>query len=200
MRSSASECASCSAPGGSSPSSAQDQRRRRLEQPDERPQADEEPAHGRRDGERRPLRVAERDPLRHELADHDVQVGDDQEREDHGEDRRHHRVELVREHLLAERADREARDGHAELHRRDEARRVAVIRSTARARRFPWCSSSMIRVRRDVTRPYSAATKNAFSRMRPSRASSSRPKVTRAPKARAYWAADRRPRESEGGV
>ena len=35
----------------------------------------------------------------------------------------------------------------------------------------------MIRVRRDVTRPYSAATKNAFSRISPSRASSSRTKV-----------------------
>ena len=44
---------------------------------------------GRRDRERGSLRVAERDPLRHELADHDVQVGDDQQREDHGEERRH---------------------------------------------------------------------------------------------------------------
>ena len=50
---------------------------------------------------------------------------------------------------------------------------LPVIRSTARARRLPSCSSSMIRVRRDVTRPYSAATKNAFSSTSPSRASSS---------------------------
>ena len=38
-----------------------------------------------------------------------------------------------------------------------------VIRRTARARLFPSCSSSRMRVRREVTRPYSAATKNAFS-------------------------------------
>ena len=50
----------------------------------------------------------------------------------------------------------------------------AVIRSTARARRLPSRSSSRMRVRRDVTRLYSAATKNAFSRISPARASSSR--------------------------
>ena len=41
-----------------------------------------------------------------------------------------------------------------------------VIRSTSRARRLPWWCSSMIRVRRAVTRPYSAATKSALSRIR----------------------------------
>ena len=59
--------------------------------------------------ERRPLGMAERDPLRDELADHDLEVGDDQERDDHREERRHHRVETMREHLLAERTDRQAR-------------------------------------------------------------------------------------------
>ena len=72
----------------------------------------------------------------------------------------------------------------------------AVIRRTARARRLPSCSSSMIRVRREVTRPYSAATKNAFRSSRPARASNSRTKVMRRFPARAYWAAVRRPRES----
>ena len=52
-----------------------------------------------------------------------------------------------------------------------------VIRMTARARLLPSCSSSMIRVRRDVTRPYSAATKNPFRRSRPTRASICRRKV-----------------------
>ncbi len=74
----------------------------------------------------------------------------------------------------------------------------AVIRSTARAPRLPSCSSSMIRVRRDVTRPYSAATKNAFRSSRPTRASISSRKVMRRFPARAYWAAVRRPRESSG--
>ena len=80
---------------------------RALQEPDERLEEDEEPAHGRRHRKRDPLRVAERDPLRDELADHDVQVGDDQQREDHGEDRRQRRLEQVREHLLAEGADTE---------------------------------------------------------------------------------------------
>ena len=44
----------------------------------------------------------------------------------------------------------------------------AVMRSTcARARGCPARSSSRIRVRREVTRPYSAATKNAFSSDQP---------------------------------
>src|SRR3954451_10231035 len=53
----------------------------------------------------------------------------------------------------------------------------------------------MIRVRRAVTRPYSAATKKAFSTSRPRRASSSSARVMRLRplRARAYWAAARRP-------
>ena len=35
----------------------------------------------------------------------------------------------------------------------------AVMPSTTRARRFPSCTSSCMRVRRTVTSPYSAATK-----------------------------------------
>ncbi len=125
MRSSASECASCSAPGGWSPSA-----RRRNDDDSCSSQTSgaedrEEGAHGRRDRQRGPLRVAERDPLRHELADHDVQIRDDQQRDDHREHRRHKGVELVGEHLLAERADPEARHRHAELHGSDEPRRVA---------------------------------------------------------------------------
>ena len=69
--------------------------------------------------------MTERDPLRYELADHDVQVGDDQEGQDHCEHRGHYRVELVREQLLAEGADPEARHRDPELHRGDEPRRVA---------------------------------------------------------------------------
>ena len=107
---------------------AQHELGRALQQPDQRPKHEEEAAHRRRDGERRPLGMAERDPLRHELADHDVEEGDDQQRED----RRRanvamHRLEEVREHRLAEGADRQRGERDAELHRRDELRRVAVI-------------------------------------------------------------------------
>ena len=52
-----------------------------------------------------------------------------------------------------------------------------VIRSTARARRFPSRSSSRMRVRREVTSPYSAATKNAFRRISATSASSSSPRL-----------------------
>ena len=57
----------------------------------------------------------------------------------------------------------------------------AVIRSTARARRLPSCSSSMIRVRREVTRPYSAATKNAFRKQQAQRGPASRAAKVTAP-------------------
>ena len=107
------------------PQHAQDQLGRFLKQPDQRPEDEEEPADRGRQPERRPLGMAERDPFRHELADHDVQVRDDQQREDDGEERRHHRVETAREHLFAECADGQRGDRHAELHRGDEARRVA---------------------------------------------------------------------------
>ena len=48
------------------------------------------PRTGVGDGERRPFRVAERDRLRHELADHDVEEREDQVREDHRDDGREH--------------------------------------------------------------------------------------------------------------
>jgi len=54
-----------------------------------------------------------------------VQVGDDQQRQDHGEDRGHQPVELLGEHLLAEGTDRQAGERDAKLHRGDEPRRVA---------------------------------------------------------------------------
>ena len=102
----------------------QDHLGRPLEQPDQRPEHDEEHADGARDPEGGALRVPERDPLGNELADHHVQVRDHEQREHDGEERRHDRVEAVGEHLLAERADRQGRDRHAQLHRGDEPRRV----------------------------------------------------------------------------
>jgi len=71
------------------------------------------------------FRVAERDALRHELADHDMEEGQDQVREQDGKHGRHHRVERLRERVLAEGADTQRRERDAELHRRDELRRVA---------------------------------------------------------------------------
>ncbi len=107
------------------PEQAQDEFGRALEQPDQRPEHREEQPHRSRHRERDALGVAKRDSLRHQLADHHVQEGDDQEGEGNRQDARHHRVEAVREHLLAESADCQARDRDAELHRRDETRRVA---------------------------------------------------------------------------
>ena len=58
----------------------------------------------------------------------------------------------------------------------------AVIVSTARARRLPSASISRMRVRRAVTSPYSAATKNPFSRISTATASSSRKVFTSTPR------------------
>ena len=96
----------------------------RLQDPDHRLEDDDEAAHRRRDGERHPLRVLERDALRNKLADDDVEERDDQERERKGDHRREDRVEHPGEHLLAESTNRQAGRRHAELHRGDEARRV----------------------------------------------------------------------------
>ena len=96
-----------------------------LEHPDQGLEDEEEHAHGRRDPERDPLGVAERDALRNELADHHVEERDDQEREQYSEDGREPLVEQPRKHRLAERADRERGERHPELHRGDEVRRVA---------------------------------------------------------------------------
>ncbi len=53
-----------------------------------------------------------------------MQEGDDQERERERDQGRKDRVEDLRQRLLAEGADGQARRRHAELHRRDEPRRV----------------------------------------------------------------------------
>ena len=98
---------------------------RALQEPDQRLEDEEEGPHGNRDAERDPLRVAEGEPLRHELADDDVHERDDQEREQHREERAEPDPEQIRQDLLADRADRERRERDAELHRGDEVRRIA---------------------------------------------------------------------------
>ena len=87
------------------PHRAQDQLGRPLEDPDQRPEEDEEPTHRRRDGQRHALGVLQGHALGDELADDDVQERDDQEREDDREDRRHPGVEEVLEHRLAQGTD-----------------------------------------------------------------------------------------------
>ena len=68
--------------------------------------------------------MAEGDALGNELADHDVEVRDHEEGERERDERRGDRLEDVGEDGLAESTDGQARDGHAELHRGDEPRRV----------------------------------------------------------------------------
>ena len=98
---------------------------RSLQEPDQRLEDEEEGAHRNRDAERDPLGVAEREALRHELTDDDVHERDDQEREQDRDERAEVHAEQVRQHLLADRADRERCERDAELHRGDEMRRVA---------------------------------------------------------------------------
>ncbi len=68
--------------------------------------------------------MAERDALRDQLADDHVEVRDQQEREEDGDDRRRDRVEDVREDGLAQGTDGQARERDAELHGGDEVVRV----------------------------------------------------------------------------
>jgi len=95
------------------PQGAQDELGRALKDPDQRPEHREERADRRRDDERGRLGVPERHALRNELADHDVQERDHEEGEDHREQRGHDRVEHLRQRVLAEGADREARQRDA---------------------------------------------------------------------------------------
>ena len=69
--------------------------------------------------------MAERGALRHELAEDDVEEAEDGVGDDDGEDGRHPLVELARQRRLAEGADAQRRERDAELHRRDEAARIA---------------------------------------------------------------------------
>jgi hypothetical protein len=69
--------------------------------------------------------VAERRTLRHELAEDDVEEAEDGVREHDRQRGRHPLVELARERRLAEGADTQGRERDAELHRGDEAARVA---------------------------------------------------------------------------
>src|SRR6202008_809602 len=103
------------------PERLQDRVRRGLQQPDRRTEDRQEPAHRSRDPQGRPLRMAERSTLWHELAEDDVEEAEDRVRDDDGEDRRHPLVELVGEGLLAERTDTQGGERDAELHRGDEA-------------------------------------------------------------------------------
>ena len=124
---------------------------RSSQEPDQRTRHGEERPHRRGDRQRGPLRVPERDRLRHELADHDVEERDDQVREHHREHGRDHRVERARERVLAESTDPQRGERDAELHRGDEPRRrVGDPEHLARAPVSP-SASSCIRVRRTVT-------------------------------------------------
>jgi len=117
MRSSASDSGSRSALGGSRPSRWSTASVDRRSTPDERGEEREEGAHGRSHPERGALRVAESDALRHELSDHDVEVGEDQIRKEDGERRRQPRLERACERLLAECTDTQRGERDAELHR-----------------------------------------------------------------------------------
>ena len=76
-----------------------------LEDPDQRLEDDEEPARRAWTRPGRGLRVPEGDALRDQLADDDVEVRDEQEREAEGDDRCEDRVEDAREDRLADGTD-----------------------------------------------------------------------------------------------
>ena len=93
------------AAGRLQPEPAQHDLRRSLQYPDQRAEEREERAHGCGHGERRPLGVLKCDAFWNELADHDVQVREDQVGDRYGERGRHQRIERFGECVLAERTD-----------------------------------------------------------------------------------------------
>ena len=92
-----------------------------LQEPHDRIRADVERLDRERDPERRVLVLRERDGFRHELAEDDVQVRDDREREDEGDRRRERGVEEVLDERLADRTEGDREGGDSELDRADEA-------------------------------------------------------------------------------
>ncbi len=107
------------------------QLRQPVEEPDERPEHDEEHPDGAGHGEGDALGARQRVRLRDDLADHDVQDRDHDEREGHrdrrGDAGRHVTEEILeqpRHRRLADGAESQRADRDAELHRGDEVRRV----------------------------------------------------------------------------
>ena len=155
--------------------------RRLLQDPDERIGDPSQPVerHGEPDGQA--LGPLERDRLRHELAEHHAQVGQDQEREQEGD---------AAGDPVAEEAER---SGSPRAPRRMpktviptctvEMKRTGSSSSLSAvlARRLPRFASSSSRPRRAVTSEYSAATKTAFPSTSRRMTTSRRESLTRPP-------------------
>ena len=96
----------------------------RLQEGDDRPQEHghelDRPRHERRE----PLGAVERERLRHELPEHDGEVGDQREGNDEAHPAGHLAGQEGLDGRLAERADEDADGGDADLHGRDDPHRV----------------------------------------------------------------------------
>jgi hypothetical protein len=95
-----------------------------LEEPDEGVRGNVERLHGKRDPERGRLVPLERDRLRHELAERDVQVRHDRESQAERETGREDGLEIVLEERLTHGAEQQRKERNPELNRPDEADRV----------------------------------------------------------------------------
>ena len=95
--------------------------RRPLQHPHERIRDPPQPVerHGKPEGQA--LGALERDRLRHELAEHDAQVGQDQERDEEGDAARDPVVEVAREQRLAQGTEQDPEHRDPDLDRGDEA-------------------------------------------------------------------------------
>ena len=107
------------------PEHAQHELRGTTQHPDDRREDREERAHGCGNPEGNAFRMTECDSLRHELAEDDVEERQHEVCDQYGEDRREVVVQRVRQRRFAERTDAQRRQRDTELHRRDEARRIA---------------------------------------------------------------------------
>ena len=115
------------------PERAQDQRRRALQDPHHRPQHDRDQLDRARDQHRERLGLLERQRLRHELAEHDGQVGDDREGEHVGRPARQRVADQPADERLGQRAGEDADRGDADLHGRDHAHRIVHQAQRGRA-------------------------------------------------------------------
>jgi hypothetical protein len=109
---------------GLDPEQARDAVRGLLQEPDDRIRGEVEGLDRQRHPQRRRLVLRQRDCLRDELAERDVEVRDDREGDDERDGVSEERVEEVLDERLADRAERDGEGRDPELDSADEADRA----------------------------------------------------------------------------
>ena len=97
---------------------------RDLEHPDDRMQEAAEVVERNREHNSERLGLLERHRLRHQLAEHDREVGEERECNEEAHRYRQRRLHQIRDQRLADRTDEDGEDGDPELRARDEPNRL----------------------------------------------------------------------------